>query len=274
MKSRAIKSRFMRAMPITFGVHLTQTLIAVFAASVWSAGMVAAFGGHPEGVDALRDGGPIAVETLSAFFKTHAGFGFGFTGAVALAWWIASIPVQLVWLQSHEQGLDRVAVVAALRRMFPALGASLLMVLPLVLVLGVLVGLPMAWAWFMGGDPDVRARDLGVLLAMAPGALLWLLWGAWFDMTRAGVLLGLDPIDAIKTAWRVRAGHIYAGWWLLGLVMSLLAVALGGPAWWILIGGQLALLARTYVRSAWWSCALGRMATFLTLREGNHVREP
>lgn len=265
-----MKERFVRAVPATFGVHVAQTSIAVLAASIWSAGFVAAFGGHPDGVEALRHGGPIAVESIGSFLESHAGWGFGYTGAVALSWWLASIPVQMVWLHAHQHTLDRRSVREALRRSIPALGASLLMLLPFLLVILAGVGLP--WAWIALHDSvDSRMGDLGLLVALAPGLVLWLVWSAWFDTSRAAIALGLGPLEAIRAAWRVRTTHLYAVWWLVGLALSLAAVGMGGPGWWILVGAQLALLARTYARSAWWSCALSRISAS---RERNHGHNP
>lgn len=268
-----MKERFLRALPTTFGVHLAQTLLSLLAASVWSAGFVAAFGGHPDGVDALRHGGPIAVESIGTFLKTHAGWGLGFTCSVALGWWLASIPLQMIWLGAHEAPLDRATLRDALRRSIPALGASLLMLLPFVLVVLAAAGIPWAWIAIYDG-PNPRVQDLGVAIALLPALLLWLVWAGWFDASRAAIALGAGPVEAIRTAWKTRTTHLYALWWLVGLTLSLLAIGMGGPPWWILIGAQLALLARTYARSAWWSCALSRVGENIVPREGNHVRNP
>ena len=264
-----MKERFLRAMPTTFAVHLAQTVLAVFAASVWSAAFAAALGGHAEGLHDLRTGGTIAVEAIGSFLKTHAGWALGYTALVALGWWLVSIPLQMVWLHAHEGPLDRAAILRALGRSLPALGASLLMVVPLVGVLIIAGGLPWAWVMIFGDDPDPRVLDLGALLALIPGFLLALLWAAWLDVARAAVALGLAPMAAIRAGWTIRSAHLYAAWWLLGLILSLVAVGLGGPGWLMLLGAQLALVARTYARSAWWSTALARLSRspFLAQRE-------
>jgi hypothetical protein len=253
--------RFRRALGTTFLVHVVTALVAAVAAFSVSRALVGSAGPHPFFAEGFARGAPIAPETLATFGEHALGplflAGLGLLALQALV----ALPVSLLWLgaMTGEDGVLR----RWPRHVLRGVGASVVLLVPLVLVAGLTVLLPALWHLAFDAESDPRVHDLGVLAAMLPGAAAAVRWASWSDHTRAAIALDASIGASLRAGFRAGATTEY-------VVSSLLALGLFGLGVWLsgvpslgLALAQLAALARTFVRAFWLARAQNRVARVL-----------
>ncbi len=259
-----------RGAPATFAVHVAQTSLAVVVASAWSSALTGAWGGHADGPRALMSGA-ILVETLHALSEGWAARGLVATIGAAIVWWLLGLPLQLWWLEAMRRPAPAHRRLArALARVPHALGATALWALAMGAVLALALTAPALWWVAFREHPDPRWADVGGGLLLLPALAAAFLGAAWHDTTRAAIVAGRPPLEALAVGWRERRAGAYVAWMGGAHALAAAATLAQGPDWFVLLEGQLLLLAARFARAAWLASALARVVP----REAGSSRMP
>jgi len=252
--------RFRRALVRAVLSPAVTALVAAVAALSVSRALVGSAGPHPFFTEGFARGALLAPETLATFGE-HA------LGPLFLAWFallalqaLVALPVSLIWLgvMAGEDGFLR----RWPRHVLRGVGASVVLLVPLVLVGGLTVLLPVLWHLAFDAESDPRVHDLGVLAATLPGLAAALRWASWSDHTRAAIALDASIGTSLRAGFRAGATAEYVAWALCALVLFGLGVWLAGLPLGLALA-QLAALARTFVRAFWLARAPPRRARML-----------
>lgn len=260
--------RFRRALGVTFAVHVVTALVAAIAALSVSRALVAAAGPQPFFAEAFTRGAPIAPETLATFGEHALGpLLLGWLGVLALQT-IVGLPISLLWLgamagDARAPSSPRPASPRSFRRLLRqvlrAVGASVVLLVPLVVVAGLTIALPILWHLAFEEEIDPRVRDFGVLFALLPGMAATARWASWSDHTRAAVSLDASVGASLRVGFRAGGTGEYVVVTLVALVLFGLGVVSSGLAMGLVLA-QLTALARTFVRAFWLARAQSRVA--------------
>ena len=266
--------RFRRALGVTFAVHVVTALVAAIAALSVSRALVAAAGPQPFFAEAFSRGAPVAPETLATFGAHALGpLLLGWLGVLALQT-IVGLPISLLWLGAMAGDAHptpgptsrRPTSLGLLRRLprqvLRAVAASVVLLVPLVLVAGLTIALPILWHLAFDDEIDPRVHDFGVLFALLPGMAATARWASWSDHTRAAVSLDASVGPSLRVGFRAGGTGEYFVVTLVALALFGLGVVSSGLTLGLVLA-QLAALARTFVRAFWLARAQSRVARLI-----------
>lgn len=253
-----LRERLRRALPMTFLVHVTLTLLAAFPASR----LARALDLLVPGATTPDSGASDPVLLLDALPDLAQVFGwdvFGALGSMLLLSALLSTPLQMAWLASlhHEPSLRGAARDGIL--LWPrAVVVDLVLLVPVAIGIASAALIPYAVHLGLADQPDARLHDLAVLAASLPLALMIATTLALRDLCRAA-LLEVGIVAAIRVGMRnaIRALPFY----LLLSTLSALLLGVGalelGPLLALVVLQPLAFV-RSFLRACWLAVAVSR----------------
>lgn len=260
MKTRPVRERLKRALPMTFLVHVILTLLAALPASRWAR----AFDLLVPGATTRHSGASDPVLLMDALPEFAHIFGrdvFGALAAVLLFSALLGTPLQMAWLTSlHREPSLRSAAREGILQWPRAVALDLVLVIPVTIGIAAAALIPYAVHLGLTDQPDARLHDLAVLTASIPLLVMVMTAFALRDLCRAALL----EVGIVASIWvglrnALRALPAY----LTLSTLSALLLGVGalefGPLLALVVLQSLAFL-RTLLRAAWLAAVVGRVA--------------